>query len=219
MLDWLGTLRLGPVPPGHYQLATSKQTHRVLQRFEQIATESVHLAAGENTLSVALPILYELTLDFDDELLGKTLFFRKEGAILHSDILESTRLFTASRPLVISQLAVGEYEVRVDQISKMVRIPEQNSVFIPFEKVEINTMVIRGFITGGSAETSGLEIGDQVIAFNGATFSGMKEMNAIVTPLFSEPEVTLTIIRNGNELTLTLPLTFLMEVVPRFIER
>ena len=156
---------------------------------------------------------------FDDELLGKTLFFRKEGAILHSDILESTRLFTASRPLVISQLAVGEYEVRVDQISKMVRIPEQNSVFIPFEKVEINTTVIRGFITGGSAETSGLEIGDQVIAFNGATFSGMEEMNAIVTPLFSEPEVTLTIIRNGNELTLTLPLTFLMEVVPRFIER
>jgi S1-C subfamily serine protease len=116
-------------------------------------------------------------------------------------------------------LAVGEYEVRVDQISKMVRIPEQDSVFIPFEKVEINTMVIRGFITGSSAATSGLEIGDQVIAFNGATFSGMEEMDAIFTPLLSEPEVTLTIIRNGNELTLTLPLTFLMEIVPRFIER
>lgn len=219
MLDWLGTLRLGPVPPGHYQLATEKKTHSVLQRFEQIATESVHLAAGEKTLSVALPILYELTLDFADELLGKTVFFRKEGVILDSDILESTRLFTASRPLVISQLAVGEYEVRVDQISKMVRIPEQDSVFIPFEKVEINTMVIRGFITGSSAATSGLEIGDQVIAFNGATFSGMEEMDAIFTPLLSEPEVTLTIIRNGNELTLTLPLTFLMEIVPRFIER
>jgi S1-C subfamily serine protease len=145
-------------------------------------------------------------------------FFRKEGAILDSDILESTRLFTASRPLVISQLAVGEYEVQVDQTSKMVRIPEQDSVFIPFEKVEINTMVIRGFIAGSSAATSGLEIGDQVIAFNGATFSGMKEMNAIVTSLYSEPEVTLTIIRNGNELTLTLPLTFLMEVVARYIE-
>jgi S1-C subfamily serine protease len=79
-------------------------------------------------------------------------------------------------------------------------------------------MVIRGFITGSSAATSGLEIGDQVIAFNGATFSGMKEMNAIVTSLYSEPEVTLTIIRNGNELTLTLPLTFLMEVVARYIE-
>ncbi|HIA27381.1 MAG TPA: PDZ domain-containing protein [Planctomycetes bacterium] len=211
MVDWLGALRLGPVPPGRYQLVTSAKTGSSYP-LDQITTDSVHLAAGDNAIALTLPLLYELTLDFDDELLGK------HGRI-SSGQNSFPRQFTARRPLVISLLAPGEYVVRVGQMEKTVRIPQQDSVYIAYEKIEINTMVIVQITPGSPAERSGLQVGDQVIAFNGVTFSGMDEMQAIYFKIANDPELTLTIIRNGIEMQLTVSQTYYEGITPRFIER
>ncbi|MDE0958689.1 MAG: PDZ domain-containing protein [Planctomycetota bacterium] len=211
MVDWLGALRIGPVPPGRYQLATSAKTGSRYP-LDQIAIEYVHLAAGDNAIALTLPLLYQLTLDFDDELLGK------RGQIMGGQF-SSPRRFTARRPLVISLLAPGEYLVRVEQMEKAVRIPQQDSVFIAYEKIEINTMVIVQITPGSPAERSGLQVGDQVMAFNGVTFSGMEEMQAIGQKMVPNSDLTLTIIRNGVEMQLTMEVTAFEGITPRFIER
>ena len=59
MVDWLGALRIGPVPPGRYQLATSTKTGSSYT-LDQIAIEYVHLAAGDNAIALTLPLLYQL---------------------------------------------------------------------------------------------------------------------------------------------------------------
>ena len=104
-------------------------------------------------------------------------------------------------------------------MEKAVRIPQQDSVFIAYEKIEINTMVIVQITPGSPAERSGLQVGDQVIAFNGVTFSGMDEMQAIYFKIANDPELTLTIIRNGIEMQLTVSQTYYEGITPRFIER
>ncbi len=210
-VDWLGALRLGPVPPGRYQLATSARTGSSYP-LDQIAIEYVHLAAGDNAIALTLPRLYQLTLDFDDELLGK------RGQIMGGQF-SSPRRFTASRPLIIPRLMAGEYVVRVEQMQKAVRIPQQDSVFIAYEKIEINTMVIVQITPGSPAERSGLQVGDQVIAFNGVTFSGMDEMQAISQEIVPASELTITIIRNDVEMQLTVKATAFEGITPRFIER
>ncbi len=210
-VDWLGALRLGPVPPGRYQLATSAKTGSSYP-LDQIAIEYVHLAAGDNAIALTLPRLYQLTLDFDDELLGK------RGQIMGGQF-SSPRRFTASRPLIIPRLMAGEYVVRVEQMQKAVRIPQQDSVFIAYEKIEINTMVIVQITPGSPAERSGLQVGDQVIAFNGVTFSGMDEMQAISQEIVPASELTITIIRNDVEMQLTVKATAFEGITPRFIER
>ncbi len=211
MVDWLGALRIGPVPPGRYQLATSAKTGSSYP-LDQIAIEYVHLAAGDNAIALTLPLLYQLTLDFDDELLGK------RGQISGGQT-SSPRQFTARRPLVIALLAPGEYVVRVEHMEKAVRIPQQDSVFIAYEKIEINTMVIVQITPGSLSERSGLQVGDQVIAFNGVTFSGMEEMQAIGQKMVPNSDLTLTIIRNGVEMQLTMEVTAFEGITPRFIER
>ncbi len=199
MVDWLGALRIGPVPPGRYQLATSAKTGSRYP-LDQIAIEYVHLAAGDNAIALTLPLLYQLTLDFDDELLGK------RGQIMGGQF-SSPRRFP------------GEYLVRVEQMEKAVRIPQQDSVFIAYEKIEINTMVIVQITPGSPAERSGLQVGDQVMAFNGVTFSGMEEMQAIGQKMVPNSDLTLTIIRNGVEMQLTMEVTAFEGITPRFIER
>lgn len=211
MVDWLGALRLGPVPPGRYQLVTSTRTGSSSQ-LRQIASESVLLAAGDNAFALTLPRLYQLTVDFDDQLLGK------RGQISGGQTY-SQRRFTASRPLIIPRLVAGEYVVRVDQMEKSVRIPQQDSVFIAYEKIEINTMVIAQITPGSPADKNGLQVGDQVIAFNGVTFSGMEEMQASIYKIVPASELTLTIIRNDVEMQLAVSLTDLEGITPRFIER
>ena len=212
MLDWLGAVRLGPVPPGHYRLLTLTKIGTSRFQAQQIATESVHLAAGDNAISLTLPALYDLTLDFDDELLGKQV-------MLQSPFHGRLQYFTASRPLLIPRLVAGEYLVRVELMEKAVRIPQQDSVFIAYEKIEINTMVIVQITPGSPAERSGLQVGDQVIAFNGVTFSGMEEMQAIGQKIVPNSDLTLTIIRNGVEMQLTVEVTAFEGIRQKFIER
>jgi hypothetical protein len=205
-IDWLGAVRLGPVPPGRYRLTTYASSS------QQIATESVHLAAGDNAISLTLPALYDLTLDFDDELLGKQV-------MLQSPFHGRLQYFTASRPLLIPRLVAGEYLVRVELMEKAVRIPQQDSVFIAYEKIEINTMVIVQITPGSPAERNGFQVGDQVIAFNGVTFSGMEEMQAIGQKIVPNSDLTLTIIRNGVEMQLTVEVTAFEGIQQKFIER
>ncbi len=104
-------------------------------------------------------------------------------------------------------------------MQKAVRIPQQDSVFIAYEKIEINTMVIVQITPGSPAERSGLQVGDQVIAFNGVTFSGMDEMQAISQEIVPASELTITIIRNDVEMQLTVKATAFEGITPRFIER
>ena len=104
-------------------------------------------------------------------------------------------------------------------MEKAVRIPQQDSVFIAYEKIEINTMVIVQITPGSLSERSGLQVGDQVIAFNGVTFSGMEEMQAIGQKMVPNSDLTLTIIRNGVEMQLTMEVTAFEGITPRFIER
>ncbi|HIN80599.1 MAG TPA: PDZ domain-containing protein [Planctomycetes bacterium] len=209
-IDWLGTLRLGPVTPGRYELQTSAKIGGSRSGYHRIAQDPVHLAPGENTIAITLPPMYELTLDFDDELLGK------RGSLTHTQS-SIPRQFTASRGLHLTSLIAGEYQLQIGQISKLVRIPQQDSVFIAYE-IEINTMVISQILAGSPAEVCGLQVGDQVIAFNGVTFSGREELNA-AAPTATDSEVTLTLIRNGIEMQLTVSPTDMQGILPELIRR
>ena len=215
MVDWQGGLRLGPVPPGRYQLKSAQNKTRTLRNAEQITTESVHLSVGDNAHTLTLPLLYELTLDLDDELLGKYVKLTNPQGV-------SRRLFADSRPLVFSQLSAGKYVVRVGPIDKVVHIPEQDSVFFAFEqieKIEPNAILITGIDPESPAAECDLEVGDQVIAFNGETFSGREHLQAIAFQSMNDPELTLTIIRNGVEMNVTVALKDFQWVEQKLIER
>lgn len=211
-IDWLGFLRLGPVTPGRYQLQTSVKIGGSRHETHRIAEDPVHLVPGENTIAITLPTLYELTLDFDDELLGK------RGELIHTQSSIPQR-FTASRGLHLRTLIAGEYRVRIGEVSKLVHIPQESSVFIPYEAFKFNAMLIKDILAGTPAAASGLQIGDQVIAFNGVTFEEMEGLNAAAGAAATDTQVTLTLIRNHIEIELTVSPADLEGILPDFIRR
>jgi len=202
-IDANGELRLGPFTPGPHILRMS-YIDRASGYWSSgpFLEQPVHLVAGENRLSTAVPPLYALEVVFPDA--------GASGSLQVSPDAEGSR---GSRHTNFSEgaariegLVAGRYRVQawgqgIKNGTAFVDVPASGPLH--FEPAPINALRIQVTDETGPLAEAGFQSGDMIVAINGQPFEGEEQLAIMGAFLQGASEVKVTIDRGGEELEFT----------------
>jgi len=203
-LDAEGVQKFGPLAPGEYDITLSIQQDR--SRYLPAETVTTVLKAGDNSETLSLPKLYNLTVIVDAG---------QEGASFRLNSRDSSRGWYGSSHkkatdgrVVFENLVPGDYTLQAwGSVSGQmyVTIPAQTTV--RFEPVVFNAQKVRVRDESGTFVKAGLREGDLVVGIDGEEFLNERQMGALFTLAREKKNVTLTVVRGGRRLQVAVDFT------------
>ncbi len=199
-----GTLDLGPVPPGAYELVVSI----LLDSFRSIpaARIPVTLRAGDNDLAVPLPAVYTLTVRTGEEVSRLTLRATSPE--------EPHNLWLTKKPangrIVFPRLPAGEYALSDERGRQMsIRIPDQ--VDVVYTPREMNAMRVIVTDPAGFLARAGFRNGDVIVGVDGKRFANRREMQMRLQLAMTQEKARFLVVRGGRETEITTSLKALFD--------
>lgn len=180
----------GPVQPGEFDIVLSFA--REMRSSRDLYREPVVLSAGENKLTVAMPLLYSLKLrckdgrqaaDINLQLGDKRIYLDSSDRNIDGAILE------------IPLLTAGEYEAYTRHGRMKISVPATEVVdFAPrlYDCLEVTSIK-----AGGLIEQAGLRNGDRVFKVDGAEFGDVDMFRTQLMASLARESTTWTLVREG----------------------
>ena len=210
-----GTQTLGPTAPGEYDVLLSVSSRQRHSFFGGVPLQTVPcvLVSGHNSIRMEIPPVYEVIVRFDGFEAGtkvnlQTVATHEFGGV-HMTLDDSLRA-------EFERLPEGEYRVRatVDGITQQMtlRVPETREVV--FQPDQVNAMRVTIDAQDGELAKAGLLKGDVLTAVNGDPFVNLQQMNGLLLAATGNEEATLTVVRDGKTMDLTVPARILVKNRP-----
>ena len=215
-MDWMGRARargsakvgkdgvaqVGLVQPGDYDLELTAKDNE--WGFDPaIASVQVTVASGDNRLSIAAPVLANLSVHAPDMEVGATFHLQSRKGD-DSQVFHGTQeTLNDQHRALFEGVAPGDYTLHAwgeTQGQMEVTVPCGEVLFVADE---VTAYEVTGITKGKLAEKAGLLKGDLIVAVNAHQVEGVAFMNRLWVE-FADGPSTLQVLRGGREVQLEL---------------
>jgi len=194
--DGEGRAVLGPVQPGGYDLVLALDSGRI--REHPIARTPVTLGPGDNEARIAIPPLYELTIE-DCDVAGNVQL-RREGA-------DSARMPRWKRPdaagkIVFAGLPAGRYQLSAGGSVMVVDVAKSRTV--RWAPAEVRAIRVSVTDPQGWYAQAGFQDGDLVVGIDGDDFRNKRHLYAVWAGVWAKDRTVFHIRRDNRRVDLEL---------------
>ncbi|MGQ0612202.1 MAG: hypothetical protein ACT4PV_00415 [Planctomycetaceae bacterium] len=195
-----GRLLLGPVEAGEYDLVSRAGVDR--HSSLEAGRQRLRLLPGVNKLSVAMPRLHSLTVSVPDLEQGARLSLRLErdnGAWVQQILGEDRRA-------LFEPLPDGRYQLQAQRgkVSGAMTVTLPGPAEVVYQPREMNAMRVTITEALGALAEQGLRDGDLIVAAGGTEFESGMQMQLALMGALGKDEATLTVLRGGRRIDVTL---------------
>lgn len=196
-----GQLRLGPETPGPCRIELGLGSPRHRGNSMVIASQEIVIRAGDQSITLAMPPLYPLTVRFPEGRTGSVSLQTgpdSMGMGNHQEIPPSGEVHYPTLPAGDYQLQVFGGPMEVMSIT----LPRDSVVdFVP---TLVNALEITITDSSHPLVAQGFQSGDLIIAIDGKTFEGTLALQQAVVAVMTRESVPVTVVRGNSEITLNL---------------
>jgi hypothetical protein len=201
-------LKMGPEEPGEYFLVLTYAEGRSSFDARELLRQPVTLAAGDNALTAAVPVLYTLTLTGENDALRRIEIRAKDGSFN----LRSYSITPTDGRMAVECVPAGTYVLKGGDGEMEVTVSSDTTV--KFEPRAYNCFVLT-IPAGGEIEALGFADGDKLVKVDGEAVSVMNVGEAQVQASLAKENTTWTVLRNGSPTDVTFNGKTLMEIMSR----
>ncbi len=188
-----GAAKIGPIEAGTYEITLWADEQPWSRR--RLASQKVHLGAGENRVTMNVPALYRLTVRVAAEAVqdGDTVMLQGEGIHERSSLKGATCEY--------SRLPAGEYTLGYNAhgLSARVTVRLPGATDVTLVPSSPNAMVVTLSSPGYLAER-GFQTGDLIVGFDGEQFAGVAAMTSTFATLAARSKVQVDVLRGTRKL-------------------
>lgn len=194
-----GRVTLERLSPGRWRVAAfagSKWSTRTL-----IHAPEIDLVAGENAVTLPLPVLHALTVVLDAKNAGEPVTLRSDRE--RGPWFQSHATVADDGRAVFEDVPAGVYEVQARRGKMEVTLPGPETVV--FRALVLNALRVRIRDAAGRMAAAGFRDGDLIIGLDGVEFPDEEAMTAALRASTAKDEVTCLVLRNGTVIEVRAP--------------
>lgn len=198
-----GVARLGPATPGECELQIRVKQSRADSSWHAIPAVSIPLTltSGTQEHSVALPPVHSVTVLFPEGAQRKTVNIERLDGSTFPMPLE----VPASGELTLAYLPAGRYQIQIfgGEMQTM-SLDVQQSGTIEFAPEVVDALEVTIDDPSSVLAQLGFQTGDLIIAIDGKTYEGAREIQFAIMAAMSRDSLPVTVLRGSRELQLDL---------------
>lgn len=190
-----GTAKFGPIEVGTYDLVLEAFGENRWNR-RVVSTQKITLAVGPNAATIAVPMMYTLTVTLSGLEPGEESWVSIQGG----DRWDNSQ--SKEGRVEFDNLPPGEYTVHSEiggkQARASVKVPDQLQVTLVAK--DPNAMQINIEDEKKYLKTAGFEDGDLIVGFDGVEFTDAQTMNSSFSTLIAKKTATAIVQRQTQRL-------------------
>jgi hypothetical protein len=205
------TLKYGPLSPGKYRFTLTLARADDEEWWgggNQVTEMTFDVTSGDNTQSIAIPVLCKLTIVIADPKLVNNLTLRRtdgkgESRNAWGDNIKERTVFEG--------LAAGEWVVGTRDGEMPVTLSGDREVTLAIRKFDC--LRLGGIKSGGKIEALGLRDGDKLIRVDGTEIEGTESTQVVMMSSLAKESTTWTVLRGGRSVDVTFNGKDLMKIM------